>query len=114
VGHALEAASGYALDHGQAVAVGMVAEARLATGITGFPEQDLTRLRALLEGAGLPVKLPDGITRDQILAAAGADKKNRQGQVRCALPVRIGEMMAGPDPTVRVSPDDLEAALPAD
>lgn len=114
VGHALEAASGYALDHGQAVAVGMVAEGRLATTITGFPVQDLNRLQALLEKVGLPVRIPCGITRDRILAAAAADKKSRQGRVRCTLPARIGEMMAGPDPTVRVSPGDLEAVLTAD
>ncbi len=48
VAHGLEAAAGYAVDHGEAVAVGMLVEGRLAAEITGFPTADLRRLESLL------------------------------------------------------------------
>ncbi len=114
VAHALEAAAGYAIDHGEAVAVGMVVEGRLATEITGFPPEELKRLERLLASAGLPVRLPDGIDPDRIVDAAGADKKTREGEIRCALPVRLGEMIAGPDPVVPVTVPALAAALAVD
>lgn len=114
VAHALEAAAGYTVDHGEAVAVGMVVEGRLATEITGFPPEELHRLERLLVAAGLPVRVPRGIDPDRIVHAAGADKKNREGEVRCALPVRLGEMIAGPDPAVTVTIPALAAALTAD
>ena len=79
-----------------------------------FPPADLRRLERLLVSAGLPVRLPDGIDPDRIVHAAGSDKKNREGTIRCALPVRLGEMIAGPDPVVPVTIPDLAAALAAD
>ncbi|MBD3866847.1 MAG: 3-dehydroquinate synthase [Acidobacteria bacterium] len=114
VAHALEAVSGYDIDHGEAVAVGMVVEGRLAADITGFPGEELERLEQCLVHAGLPVKLPQGFDPAEILEAAGADKKNREGRIRCALPVRLGEMIPGPDPTVAVNLPSLRAALAAD
>jgi 3-dehydroquinate synthase len=114
VGHALEAVSGYAIDHGAAVAVGMMVEGRLAMEITGFPVEELERLERCLAQAGLPVGLHGGLDPALVLDAAAADKKNRDGLIRCALPVRLGEMVRGPDPTVEAPMPLLRAALGCD
>ena len=114
VAHAVEAAASYQFDHGDAVAIGMVVEGRLANDRTGFPVADLSRLEMWLVKAGLPVRLPQGIDPDVVVELAGADKKNRDGRIRCALPLRLGTMVAGPDPTVEVPIPALLAALVSD
>jgi 3-dehydroquinate synthase len=74
IGHGLEAAAGYALPHGEAVAAGMVAAAHLARERLGV---DLVGLHEnLLSSAGLPTKAP-AIEPEKVLAAMGRDKKRR-------------------------------------
>ena len=80
VGHAVEAVSGYSVAHGEAVAVGMVVEAWLATERTGFPRRHVTRLRRLLLSLGLPVRPPEGIAVRDVLHASRLDKKSRRGR----------------------------------
>lgn len=72
VGHALEAAAGYALPHGSAVAAGMVAAARLSR--ERF-DRDLTGLHEdLIVAAGLPLRVPN-VGTSRALQAMGRDKK---------------------------------------
>jgi 3-dehydroquinate synthase len=74
IGHGLEAATGYALPHGEAVAAGMVAAAHLARERLSV---DLVSLHEdLLASAGLPTRAP-GLNPRKILAAMGRDKKRR-------------------------------------
>jgi 3-dehydroquinate synthase len=95
--HALEQASGFALRHGEAVAIGLVTEAALgeAIGITSPGTRD--RLAALLGGLGLPVDVPAVADRNLMLGAMAADKKNRDGAIRFALPSAIGSMHGSDD-----------------
>jgi 3-dehydroquinate synthase len=95
IGHAVELLSGYALLHGECVAIGMVAEARLATAL-GLA--DATLAPTIIDGlraVGLPVALPAGMALDAVLAATRSDKKARAGAVEYALPSRIGAMAGG-------------------
>jgi 3-dehydroquinate synthase len=111
VAHALEAASGFRIPHGEAVAMGLVAEARLAAARFGFPDADVERLRDLLSALGLPVGIPAGVDIRAALAAARKDKKNRRGVLRVCVPPRLGDMPS-PDRLLReVSEEDLLAAL---
>lgn len=77
--HAIEQASGYAVLHGEAVAIGLVLEAAVgeATGATEAGTR--SRIEATLQRLGLPVALPSGIAAEALLAAVGRDKKNRAG-----------------------------------
>jgi 3-dehydroquinate synthase len=92
LGHALEHLRGYRMSHGEAVAAGMVLESRAAevAGILTGGEAD--RITALLERLGLPTGIPAGVEPDRILEAARTDKKSRKGELRYALPARIGRM----------------------
>lgn len=113
VAHALEAASGYGVSHGEAVAVGMTVEARLAVELGGFPERHFRRLRGLLEQLGLPTRWPREISAQHALDAARSDKKTREGRLRCALPLQIGTMPRAADPTREISDASFLAAVQA-
>lgn len=94
VGHAIEATSQFATLHGEAVAIGMAYEARLAEAL-GIAEHGLgDRIRRLLECYNLPLDLPESATADDLLRAMQVDKKAREGIVRFALPRAIGRMHA--------------------
>ncbi len=95
IGHAVELASGFRLRHGEAVAVGLAAEAVIAEQ-QGIAERGLAgRIAACLIGLGLPVEIPPWIDGEAFLAALKVDKKNAFGQVRFALPERIGACRVG-------------------
>jgi 3-dehydroquinate synthase len=95
VGHALEAASGGRVPHGLAVAVGMAVEADVAVTQCGFPAADRDRLRNLLARLGLPAGHPLPFAR--LAPFLAADKKNRRGALRLALPARLGRMAGSRD-----------------
>jgi 3-dehydroquinate synthase len=102
VAHAIEAATDFRVAHGEAVSIGVVAEARLAERVTGLPRSEVDRIEALLRAFGLPVRPPRGLNLERLASAAHRDKKTRSGVVRCALPLRIGRMPRGFDPTIPV------------
>ncbi|HUR91942.1 MAG TPA: 3-dehydroquinate synthase [Gemmatimonadaceae bacterium] len=107
LGHGIEAASGYSLLHGEAVAIGMCAEA-LAAERAGIAEAGTAEaIRGAVCRAGLPTALPLDVSVERVMQLARADKKKRSGGLEYALPERIGRM-AGYDKgwTVRL-PDDL-------
>lgn len=92
IAHGLECQSDYRLPHGEAVALGLIAECRIAERMglaqVGLAERVLGVVRAL----GLPTGTGPGIHVARALEAMLHDKKNREGQVRLALPVGLGAM----------------------
>jgi 3-dehydroquinate synthase len=95
IGHGVEQASGYRLSHGQSIAIGLVAEARLAERL-GLAESGLAgRIAEVLQIVGLPTRIPVELDRAEILRAMRLDKKRSDGQVRFSLPVCIGEVRTG-------------------
>jgi 3-dehydroquinate synthase len=105
VGHALEATSGYALLHGEAVAIGMVVEARLAEAMGVAERGTAARIAGTVERHGLPVAIPEGASAESLIDAMRHDKKARSGALRFAVPSRVGELgpNAGGDWTVAPS-----------
>jgi shikimate kinase / 3-dehydroquinate synthase len=95
IGHAVERASGYELSHGEAVSIGMVAEAHLAEKI-GLAEAGLAaQIARTLQSLKLPTSIPADIDRKLVLETMNLDKKRAAGKVLFALPVRIGEVKTG-------------------
>jgi len=90
VGHAIEATSKYEVLHGEAVAIGMVYESRLAETLGIAATGTAQRIRSVLERLHLPVERPDASHVDDLIAAMRADKKVRAGEIRLALPSTIG------------------------
>lgn len=94
VGHGLEVASRYSLRHGEAVAIGMVVEGRLAESIGLAPSGLARSLAEILTRAGLPTEIPQSIDRLSLVRAMTLDKKRRDGRVRFALPAAFGKVEA--------------------
>ena len=92
VGHAVEAAAKFAVLHGEAVAIGMACEARLAEALAIATPGTAARVRGLLERFGLPLARPAAAPVDELMQAMQLDKKARAGAVRFALPRAIGTM----------------------
>ena len=97
IGHALESLGGYRrLIHGEAVGTGLVAEADLAVHL-GFCGKDVsTRIRRLVQAAGLPDRLPPKTSFGALWRAMQHDKKVVGGTVVGVWPVRIGEVVIRP------------------
>ena len=93
IGHAVEAVAGYGggFQHGEAVAVGMIAESLLAERLGWIGPDISARLVALLDRFGLPTRAP-GLDPDGLREAMGRDKKNQGGRVRFVLPRSIGRV----------------------
>jgi len=104
-GHAVEILSGFAVSHGEAVAIGMVIESRIAE-LAGVAERGTAdTICAALAGAGLPVDRPKGMGTDRMLEVMRTDKKVRGGTIQYSLPSAIGKM-AGSDSGWTVSVAD--------
>ena len=90
IGHALEASTGYArYAHGEAVSLGMVAEARLARRLGIAGDETTARQQRMLEQLGLPVRAPS-IDVEPVVLAMARDKKAKDGRVPFVLAPRIG------------------------
>ncbi len=95
IGHAVETASGFQIRHGEAVSIGMVAEARLAEKI-GLAEGGLAgRIADLLISIGLTTEIPHTLDRQALLTAMRVDKKRQAGKTRFSLPVQMGKATYG-------------------
>lgn len=110
IGHAIESLSGYTMLHGECVAVGMVAEARIAARL-GLADRALgTTIASLLRDAGLPTAPPPHMSAAAVLDATRHDKKARAGSVEYALPSSIGEMAGAARGYSIPVPDDVVLA----
>ncbi|HYG05551.1 MAG TPA: 3-dehydroquinate synthase [Stenotrophomonas sp.] len=102
-GHAIETEQGYGaphndnLNHGEAVAVGMVLAARLSAALGMAPAADTQALSELLQAYGLPTTLPAGLDAQALLARMRLDKKNLAGRLRLVLWRGIGRAEVVPD-----------------
>lgn len=98
LGHAIEAlAADWALLHGEAVAIGMHAAARIAAAMALCPAELVERQRRLLQAYGLRVTLPHGLDPAAVLAVALRDKKVLAGRIRWVLPTAIGSVVVRDD-----------------
>ncbi|HUX41118.1 MAG TPA: 3-dehydroquinate synthase [Rectinemataceae bacterium] len=91
-GHAFEQLSGYALSHGEAVAIGIVCAARLAAAAGRCEEGVARRIEALLGSLRLPTRIPASMSTRSVLDAMATDKKRIAARQRFVLPRAIGEV----------------------
>lgn len=91
IGHAVESLTGYTLvNHGEAVAIGMVAAGQLAVALNLWDQTSCDRQLALLHKASLPTQIPATVNLDEIVVALQSDKKVAAGRVKFVLPTQIG------------------------
>ena len=93
VGRAIETVSEYRLLHGEAVAIGLVAQAMLSENFGYMSHEQVERVIALLKQAGLPVSIPYYIDREELVQKLYTDKKVRNGKLRFVLQKGIGDVV---------------------
>ena len=106
IGHAVEAVSAFDLKHGQAVAIGMVAEASISNRVGKLKENDVIRLKEVINKAGLPVDVPS-LDINEVMTAMRHDKKVTENKIRFVLLSAIGDAYITDD----VSPSLVEEVL---
>lgn len=99
IGHAVEAVSDFSIKHGQAVAIGMVAENKIAIRKDILPENEAARIEKVIERAGLPVTIPDFSPekKESLLNVLKHDKKVINDVVRFILLKAIGRPVVADD-----------------
>ncbi len=97
LGHAAEKLASLGLRHGEAVSIGMVYAADLAVGMGLMEPEESQAQRRVLEGIGLPTKLPAAIKADELIRYMRRDKKAEGGRIRMVLPMGVGS-----PPTLRM------------
>jgi 3-dehydroquinate synthase len=93
-GHALEAATGFRVTHGRAVAFGMRVAARIALAMDLCNKRVVESQEAMLDAFGLPDRPPHADPK-RVLAAIALDKKARRGKVAWVMPRRLGHAEVG-------------------
>ena len=111
VAHALEQVSGYQLPHGQAVALGLIAECELAEQLGIAPPGLRGRVAGLLARLGMPQRMSQRLEPDALLDSMARDKKNRGAQIRFALVSALGQMHRDNGWTTAGSNDAIRHAM---
>ncbi len=103
--HALEAAAGYELRHGEAVAIGLVYAAELANMLGRIDRERVAQHRTVVSGYDLATTIPAGADHNLLVSLFAADKKALSG---------ITFVLDGPngvEPVIIDDPDVLLAAM---
>lgn len=91
IGHALETVFGYGtLLHGEAVALGMAFEAKIARTRGLIDEETFQRIESLVKSA-VPVSLPYEPDPDRLIESMSLDKKNVNDKITFVLPENLGQ-----------------------
>jgi len=91
IGHAIESVSDFKVQHGEAVAIGMLAAARISNKLDILDENEVNRLKKVIARAGLPTQIPT-LQLERLIQAMKHDKKILQGKIRFVLPKSMGEV----------------------
>ena len=100
-GHAIEQVSCYRLRHGEAVAVGTVAAARMALALNRCDAETASRIESCLDKLGLPTSV-SGLELDEVYAMMFQDKKRSGKMLRFIIPQTIGDVVIIDDPGARL------------
>jgi 3-dehydroquinate synthase len=97
IGHGIEAISGYGkFLHGEAIAIGQVAAAKLSVAVSGLTAGEARRIEALFRRAGLPAAIQlSARQKARLFEAMRLDKKVSGGEMQFVLARRIGQVEAG-------------------
>ena len=97
IGHALETISHYGKYlHGEAIAIGQVAAAKISGRLLGLPRAEVQRIESLFQRAGLPTKLTlTASQKAKLMAGMKLDKKVSGGEITFVLAKRIGQVEYG-------------------
>jgi len=90
--NAIEGLSHHSVNHGEAVAMGMVAATNLSVKLGYCTEELQERVESVLVSSGLPTRIPNDLDPNQLLQAMGSDKKKKDGRLRYVLLKDVGDV----------------------
>jgi 3-dehydroquinate synthase len=90
VGHALEAEAEFKGYHGEAVAVGIIAAAKISQRLGLLKANDVEGIKKMIAKFGLPIACA-GVSADNLIETIRFDKKTTSGQTRWVLVEGIGK-----------------------
>ncbi len=90
LGHALESVSDYSLSHGEGVALGMIAAARISVRMNYLKKADADRIEQVIAQSGLPTRIEASVSSDAVIARLKMDKKKKAGVIHFVLVKKIG------------------------
>lgn len=97
-GHAIEQVAGYGTYlHGEAVAIGLCAAARLSQKLDFLSSSEVARVEGVIAAHQLPTRLNQPLRLEALVAAMGRDKKVRDGALRFVVLKRLGEAITKGD-----------------
>ncbi|MEL7155566.1 MAG: bifunctional shikimate kinase/3-dehydroquinate synthase [Actinomycetota bacterium] len=99
LGHSLEAATGFAIRHGEGVAVGLIYAAELARALGRIDDERVAEHRRVVAGYGLATTIPPGLDPDLLVEGFARDKKAVDG---------ITFVLDGPDGVEPVLVEDTD------
>ncbi len=108
IGHGVEAASRFRLRHGEAIGIGLIAEAKIAEWMGLAPAGLSDRLETVVQKVDLPTRFVN-LEADTIVQLMRSDKKKQLGRLKFALPRGIGDVVIG----VEVKEDLVRRAIDA-
>jgi 3-dehydroquinate synthase len=112
IGHAVEAASGYELLHGEAVAVGIIAAGLIEIEMKLAKPEKIDRIRRILEKLNVPVKLPENLAEKELMKLLQHDKKAVNKWPRFVLTTDISQVYTrNGQYAVDVAPELVEKIL---
>lgn len=90
IGRAIETLSDYSLLHGEAVAIGLAMQAQIGEKLGYVTKEEVKRVIRLIEKAGLPTKLSEQMSTEEVVQKLYTDKKVRKGKIRFVFQEGIG------------------------
>ena len=93
IGHAVESASGFDLLHGESVGIGMIAAGKLEKALGMVTDDRLERIERLLTKLGMPTVITSNISKKELIALLGKDKKAIGQWPRFILLESLGEAL---------------------
>jgi 3-dehydroquinate synthase len=102
-GHAIEQVTGYGIYlHGEAVAIGLAAAARLSARLGFLTAAEVERVERVVITHALPVHLREPLSLEKLMTAMARDKKVRGGLLRFVVLKKLGEAatQSGIDPVL--------------
>lgn len=112
VGHPIEYLSGYDLNHGESVAIGMMVAARVAKILGGWDDELVELHEHVIQKFDLPTEVPDDIQVDDILAMTRYNKRYLTEGTRMALVDEPGHIWSiDGDYAIPVSDDVIREAV---
>lgn len=97
IGHAIESSTNYSINHGEAVAIGLVTESTVAHRMGLLSSRELDKLISLLKKLGLPTGMPQLRNTTKFFSSLSADKKSVGGRAKYVLLSAIGSCVIGVD-----------------